>query len=301
MKPSLQDVQNELEKFRKVNDAVKIIKLKMIGSGTQADVYTCKLKETSLGPQDDEIVFVTKTKKIIDNPEIASQVQLQMFQEFMIAKDLQHPNIVKYLNFITKKTEQFFEVNIILEYLQGGNLKQLISSQGQTLNNIACIVKQILEGLAYLHERGIVHQDLKPQNILFGGSIDTLKLADFGVSHLLDKTRATLSANCGTVRYMSPEQLDGMLSTKVDIWAVGCVMLEAITGKVPYFDVSNEFQISRLIADKKIGPDKYISQIKKTQIRIDKDILDFLGKCFINNYKERPTARQLLSHQIFQK
>jgi len=81
-----------------------------------------------------------------------------------------------------------------------------------------------------------------------------VKLADLGVSHVLDRTRPTLSANCGTIRYMSPEQLDGLLTHKVDIWAFGCVLLEMATGLAPYQQVSNEFQISRLIADKRISP-----------------------------------------------
>jgi serine/threonine protein kinase len=71
---------------------------------------------------DDEF-FVTKTKKIVDNDEIAKQVQKEMFAEFLIAKDLLHPNIVQYKNFITKITDQSYEFNIILEFLEGGNLK----------------------------------------------------------------------------------------------------------------------------------------------------------------------------------
>ena len=81
-----------------------------------------------------------------------------------------------------------------------------------------------------MHSKNIVHQDLKPQNILFNREIKTLKLADLGVSNILDRTKPTLSANCGTIRYMSPEQLDGLLTSKVDIWALGCVIMEMITG-----------------------------------------------------------------------
>lgn len=112
-----------------------------------------------------------------------------------------------------------------------------------------------------------MHQDLKPQNVLFDKENRNLKLADLGVSNILDRTKSTLSANCGTVRYMSPEQLDGILTKKVDIWALGCVMLETLTGFPPYHDVSNEFSISRLIADKKITPKAYIA--KKQAIKGD--------------------------------
>ena len=99
----------------------------------------------------------------------------------------------------------------------------------------------MLEGLAYLHESSIMHQDLKPQNILFTKDFDVIKLADLGVSNILEKTKATSAANCGTLRYMPPEQLDGVLTSKVDIWAFGCVLLELITGQEPYPDMINEF------------------------------------------------------------
>lgn len=111
-----------------------------------------------------------------------------------------------------------------------------------------------------------MHQDIKPQNILFSLDLQTVKLADLGVSHLLDRTKSTLSANCGTVRYMSPEQLDGILTNKIDIWAFGCVVLEILSGQAPYFDISNEFQISRLIADKRVSPKDYLIKIKKSDL-----------------------------------
>jgi serine/threonine protein kinase len=133
---------------------------------------------------------------------------------------------------------------------------------------IISVAKQMLSGLAYLHERSIVHQDIKPQNILFDKDGCTVKLADLGVSHILDRTRPTLSANCGTIRYMSPEQLDGILTCKIDIWAVGCVILEMITGESPYPGVANEFQISRFIVDKKMNQLDYIIKIKKRDVKI---------------------------------
>jgi serine/threonine protein kinase len=61
-----------------------------------------------------------------------------------------------------------------------------------------------------------------------------VKLCDFGVSNILEKTRATRAANCGTIRYMSPEQLDGKLTIKIDIWGFGCVLLEMILGREPF-------------------------------------------------------------------
>ncbi len=109
----------------KSNEDVKITKLKLIGSGTQADVYTCQIKSIKQ-KEDGSRIYVTKTKKIVDNFEIASSIFQSMFKEFKIAKNLRHPNIVQYLDFITKKNEKVCEFNIILEFMDGGNLKQYL-------------------------------------------------------------------------------------------------------------------------------------------------------------------------------
>ena len=82
----------ELEKYMKSNEQVKISKLKLIGSGTQADVYTCNLRSPQY--QSPSKIFVTKTKKIVDNFDIANQIFKEMFKEFNIAKNLRHPNVV---------------------------------------------------------------------------------------------------------------------------------------------------------------------------------------------------------------
>ena len=109
----------------KSNENVKIVKIKLIGSGTQADVYTCNIKRVLGSPSklDTGTTYVTKTKKIVDNFEIANQIFQSMFKEFKIAKNLRHPNIVRYIDFITKKSEKVCEFNIILELLEGGNLR----------------------------------------------------------------------------------------------------------------------------------------------------------------------------------
>lgn len=109
----------------KSNEHVKINKLKLIGSGTQADVYTCTVKSLIGGAAQysGEATYVTKTKKIVDNFEIANDTFKSMYKEFKIAKNLKHPNVVRYMDFITKKSEKLCEFNIILEFLEGGNLR----------------------------------------------------------------------------------------------------------------------------------------------------------------------------------
>jgi len=99
---------------------VKVQKLKLIGSGSQAEVYTCLLSTEGVT---DPTVYVTKTKRIFDNQEIAASVCKEMLAEFRIAQGIEHPNIIRYHQFLTTCLERNHEINIILEYLPGGNLK----------------------------------------------------------------------------------------------------------------------------------------------------------------------------------
>jgi eukaryotic-like serine/threonine-protein kinase len=83
---------------------------------------------------------------------------------------------------------------------------------------------------------------LKPPNVLFNRDKTQIKLCDFGVSNKIEKTTITASARAGSLRFMSPEQLDENLTHKIDVWALGCIMLQMVTGKVPYFGL-NQLQI----------------------------------------------------------
>ena len=114
------------------------------------------------------------------------------------------------------------------------------------LSMIKAFIRQIVNTVTYLNGMKIVHQDLKPENVLLNKKLDTVKLCDFGISNYLDMTRATHDAK-GTVRYMSKELLDCMLTNKIDVWGIGCILLVMITGKQPYEGINNEWAISSKI------------------------------------------------------
>lgn len=132
-----------------------------------------------------------------------------MYGEFCIAKDLVHPNIVKYQYFMRRfiPETKYYEFHIIMELMEGEDMDVYLKEQGRpfTIDRVKEIGGQLVSGLRYLHETKIIHQDLKPQNILFSGDYETIKLIDLGVSNRLDKTRETKAAQAGTIRYMPPE------------------------------------------------------------------------------------------------
>ena len=110
-------------------------------------------------------------KKVHNNEVLAQRVMNEMYKEYAIARNLVHPNIVSYKYFVRKGGEKTNEeeFHIILELLEGGNLKDYIQTAGRVtdLAKIKAWSKQMLEAIQYLHDHCIMHQDLKPQNILF--------------------------------------------------------------------------------------------------------------------------------------
>ena len=140
----------------------------------------------------------------------------------------------------------------------GQDMEKYLKDEGRpySIDRVKEIGGQLISGIRYLHEKGIVHQDLKPSNILFSSDFEKVKLTDLGVSNRLDKTREFTAANQGTIRYMPPEQLNSQLSFKTDIWAFGCVLLQFATGIKPFGD-ENDFVIPYQISFQKISPLDY--------------------------------------------
>ncbi|KAI8879309.1 kinase-like protein, partial [Backusella circina FSU 941] len=152
-------------------------------------------------------------------------------QEAKLLESLSHSNIVKYEGII--KTEDY--VNIVLEFVENGSLLNTLKSFGNSLPEhlVSSYCYRILQGLSYLHDRDVVHCDLKAANILTTKSGD-VKLSDFGVSLNL-KLRCGDNIVSGTPYWMSPEviELKGA-SVKSDIWSLACTIIELCTGKPPY-------------------------------------------------------------------
>ena len=230
---------------------LKIRIQKQLGSGTQADVY--QVRVPGLKGR-----VVTKTRKIYNNEKLAEETLKEMLGEFCIAKDLLHPSIVKYRYFMRKydPLTKNYEFHILIELMEGSDMEVYLQEQGHPylVDSVKSIGGQLISGLSYLHQQNVLHQDLKPKNILFSGDYEKVKLVDLGVSNRLDMTKATKVANQGTLRYMAPEQLDGSLSFKTDVWSFGCVLLQFCTGLKPYHDIDNDLFASMKLINEKINP-----------------------------------------------
>lgn len=213
-------------------------------------------------------------------------------QEIDTMQHLEHPNIVQYLGCERKE----YSISIFLEYISGGSIGSCYRKHGKFEENlVSSLTKQTLEGLAYLHHEGVLHRDLKADNILL--DIDgTCKISDFGISKKTDNIYGTDKSNNmqGSVFWMAPEVVQGQgYSAKVDIWSLGCVVLEMFQGKRPW---SKEESIGAIY---KLGnlnmappiPDDVSSSISA-------GALGFMLDCFTIDPSERPTAERLKDHQF---
>ena len=212
-------------------------------------------------------------------------------RELDLLKQLSHPNIVKYLN--DEVVDGY--LRIYMEYVSGGSVASAIKTYGSFAEpQAAALCYQLLQGLVYLHSRGIVHRDLKGDNLLLETSSE-LKIADFGTAKSIIAS-ATMTANIvGTAYFMAPEVLrpDSVVGTPADIWSTGCCVIEMLTGKPPLSDIPNQYSVMMAIAGSPQVPlDKYIPADNTWS----SEVLDFIKQCLRVNPASRPTAQELLQH-----
>jgi len=205
-------------------------------------------------------------------------------------KDLDHTNIVQYLGF--EETPNF--LSIFLEYVPGGSVGSCLRKYGRFEENVTrYFTEQILLGLEYLHSKGILHRDLKADNILVEKT-GVCKISDFGISKRTDDIdeQNVLTAMQGTVFWMAPEVVNTGkrgYNAKVDIWSVGCVVLEMWAGERPWRKEEAMAVIVKLYSSKQAPP-------IPSSITLSPQADDFRRKCFATNPDERPSAAELRRH-----
>ena len=172
-------------------------------------------------------------------PAGVSQQEQDVFRRRALAEArsaarLTHPNAVT-LHDIIPASPDDDAIYLIMEYVDGATLAQLIADQGPlTEPRAAGIALQLLSILEAAHALGIVHRDIKPANIMITAA-GQVKLADFGIAHVVGGTRLTGSGVIGTPAYMAPEQLQGLAITPaVDCWALGATLYDAVAGRNPF-------------------------------------------------------------------
>lgn len=208
--------------------------------------------------------------------------------EIELLKTLQHENIVQYLDSYADGTH----LNIFLEYVPGGSVVALLRNYGAFEEPLVRnFVGQILNGLSFLHNKDIVHRDIKGANILVDNK-SCIKISDFGISKkvesdLLANARAHRPSLQGSVFWMAPEVVKQTSYTrKADIWSLGCLVVEMMSGTHPWPNLN---QMQALF---KIGSSSKPSLPEE----ISAQAVDFLNKTFELDHNQRPSAQELLQH-----
>ena len=250
---------------------------KLIGKGSFGAVFLAFNQNTG-------DILAVKKLHIGEDEKLKRELSDSLRVEISTLRELDHPNIVKFKGF--KQDDTFF--NIFLEYVSGGSLSSRIKHYGAYREPmIQHYMKQCLEGLKYMHSKNIIHRDIKSANILVDSNND-IKISDFGISRIEDLTQKRASMK-GTAYWMAPEIARGVsgCTTKVDIWSLGCVAIELLSGKHPFPNL-NPFQ-----AIYHLGLGKLPQLPSKT---ISTSLKSFIEACLQVDPGKRSTAEALLQH-----
>ena len=226
---------------------------KKIGQGGMATVYEAK-----------HITFDNRKVaiKILDpilsrNKDITSRFK----NEAKIMASLDHPNIVKVVDFESKNEI----LAIIMEFLDGKNLKNLINNNSLSHEQKLNIFKQILPAFDYGHQQKVIHRDIKPSNIFLTDNYSTAKILDFGIAKLLDSDnlQTATGMSMGTPMFMSPEQVRGKrnINQKTDIYSLGVLLYYIISEKTPYDKNDSQYDILTKIVNQPIPELKNENQL----------------------------------------
>ncbi|KAJ0734280.1 putative mitogen-activated protein kinase kinase kinase STE-STE11 family [Helianthus annuus] len=246
-----------------------------LGSGSFGTVYE--------GFDEHGTFFAVKEVSLLDSGDQGKQSIFQLEQEISLLSQFHHENIVRYLGTDTDAGKLY----IFLELVTKGSLARLYQKYELRDSQVSAYTRQILSGLNYLHERKVVHRDIKCANILVDAN-GFVKLADFG---LAKATALNDIKSCkGTPYWMAPEVVNNRskkgYGLAADIWSLGCTVLEMLTRQIPYSHLEGMqalFRIGR-------GEPPPIPDTLSTEAR------DFILKCLQVNPNDRPTAAQLLDH-----
>ncbi|XP_043712647.1 mitogen-activated protein kinase kinase kinase 5-like isoform X2 [Telopea speciosissima] len=257
---------------------------KLIGRGTFGSVYVatnletgalCAMKEVNLIPDDPKSVECMK----------------QLEQEIKVLSQLKHRNIVQYYGSEIVE-DQFY---IFLEYVHPGSINKYVREHCGAITEsiVRNFTRHILQGLAYLHSTKTIHRDIKGANLLVD-AFGVVKLADFGMAKHLSGQAADLSLK-GSPYWMAPEvmlavmqkDLNCELALAVDIWSLGCTIIEMLTGKPPWSEFEGAAAMFKVLRESPPIPETLSPEGK-----------DFLECCFRRNPAERPSASMLLEHRF---
>jgi len=208
-----------------------------------------------------------------------------LFNEVVIMREYQHKNIVEmYGSYLVDD-----ELWVVMEYLAGGALTDIVTRTRMDENQIATVCKSVLKALAFLHANGVIHRDIKSDSILLSKD-GRVKLTDFGFVAQVSSDVQKRKSLVGTPYWMAPEIISRLpYGTEVDIWSLGIMIIEMIDGEPPYFD-QPPLQAMRFIRD--MPPPRFKDNVHRASPRLQ----GFIDRMLVRDPTQRATAAELLDH-----
>ncbi|ESO92542.1 hypothetical protein LOTGIDRAFT_162448 [Lottia gigantea] len=286
------------ENYNDVNDngpsiyleQIHWVKGPLLGTGAFSTCYQARDVRTGVIMAVKQISFCRNSSSEQDKVVEAISEEIHMMSR------LNHANVVR----IFGATKQGCHFNMFVEWMPGGSVAYLLGTYGSFSEGVILnYIKQCLLGLSYLHDKQILHRDLKGANLLVDSTGQKLRIGDFGAAaRLASQTTGAGEFQgqlLGTIAFMAPEVLRGYSYGRAcDIWSVGCVIIEMATARPPWNaqDVSNHLALIFKIA----------SSVQPPPIpdNLSQPLRDLLLRCLEQNSDNRPTSKDLLIHPVFE-
>ncbi|KAG0145722.1 hypothetical protein CROQUDRAFT_133526 [Cronartium quercuum f. sp. fusiforme G11] len=274
-KVSDQEIVDRLKAICTDADPTKLYRnLVKIGQGASGGVYTAYKLGTNESVAIKQMALSQQPKKDL------------IINEIVVMKSSTHPNIVNFIDAFLLKSEELW---VVMEYMEGGSLTDVVTCNIMSEGQIGAVCREVLGGLEHLHKYGVIHRDIKSDNVLLSLQGD-IKLTDFGFCAQINDGHAKRTTMVGTPYWMAPEVVTRKeYGPKVDIWSLGIMVIEMVEGEPPYL-ADNPLRALYLIATNgtpKLDTTKY-----------SKLLLDFLFTALEVDAEIRPNAIGLKQHRF---